>query len=242
VQTWAYSFNLPAPDVHHEEVGAVIRAKLLADGGHYSGRNARYDWLTLNHFADMSASDVGITLSNADCYFFRLGNSTPSFLDQNSSVVHILVGGQVNENLGMIRQDGDTLFNQSFSLLPHGHNFNAGESMRFSLEHQNPLVTAKAGTTGDLTEKKYSLLTNDNKDLILWTLKPGEVDGVAMRFWNMRDNPVSSEISLNTPVLKAMYSSHVETDIREIPLKKNTITIDLNQKELKTYRILISNK
>jgi hypothetical protein len=63
-----------------------------------------------------------------------------------------------------------------------------------------------------------------------------------MRFWNMGDKPVSSEISLNTPVLKAVYSSHVETDIQEIPVKENTITIDLNQKELKTYRVITSNK
>jgi hypothetical protein len=76
----------------------------------------------------------------------------------------------------------------------------------------------------------------------LWTLKPGEDDGVTMRFWNMGDNPVSSEISLNTTILKAIYSSHVETDIQEIPVKENKITIDLNQKELKTYRAFVSKK
>ena len=71
--TWGFSFNLDSPDVWHEEVGAVIRAKLLADGGHYAPRNARYDWLTLNHFADMSGGGVGVTLSNADCYFMPRG-------------------------------------------------------------------------------------------------------------------------------------------------------------------------
>jgi alpha-mannosidase len=239
---WSFAFNIDAPEVWHEEVGAIIKAKTASAGGHYADRMARYDYLSLNHFLNVGNSSESITLSNSDCLFFRLGNSTPSFLDQNSSVVHILVGGQVNENLGMIRQDGDTIFHQSFSLLPHDRSFNAGESMRFSLEHQNPLMAGKAGSSGDLDEKKYSLLTNDNKDLILWTLKPGEDDGVTMRFWNMGDNPVSSDISIATPVLKAMYSSHVETDIQEIPVKENTITIDLNQKELKTYRILISNK
>lgn len=236
---WSFAFNIDAPEVWHEEVGAIIKAKTASAGGHYADRMARYDYLSLNHFLNVGNSRESITLSNSDCLFFRLGKSTPSFLDQNSPVVHILVGGQVNENLGIIRQDGDTLFHQSFSLLPHGRSFNAGESMRFSLEHQNPLVAGKAGSAGDLNEMKYSLLTNDNKDLILWTLKPGEDDGVTMRFWNMGDNPVSSEISLNTTILKAIYSSHVETDIQEIPVKENTITIDLNQKELKTYRAFV---
>src|SRR5580693_8415133 len=57
VQTWSFGFNLPSPDLWHEEVGAVIRARLLPDGGHYSPRNARYDWLTLNHFADMTSQE-----------------------------------------------------------------------------------------------------------------------------------------------------------------------------------------
>ena len=50
---WAFSFDLDSPDIWHEEVGAVIRHKLLADGGHYAPDHARYDWQTLNHFADI---------------------------------------------------------------------------------------------------------------------------------------------------------------------------------------------
>ncbi len=59
VKTWSYSFNIDTPNVWHEEVGAVIGAKLLANGGHYSPRNARYDWLTLNHFVDMQRRRLG---------------------------------------------------------------------------------------------------------------------------------------------------------------------------------------
>ena len=241
LQHWSFAFNIDEPEVWHEEIGAIIKAKTATAGGHYADRMARYDYLSLNHFLNTGNSRESISLSNSDCLFFRLGNSTPTFLDQNSSVVHILAGGQVNENLGMIKQDGDTLFHQSFSLLPHNRSFNAGESMRFSMEHQNPLVAGKADSKGELSEKKYSFLTNDSKDVILWTLKPGEDDGLTMRFWNMGDHPVSSDILLNTSVLKAFHSSHVETDIREIPVKENTITIDLNQNQLKTFRILPDN-
>lgn len=239
---WSFAFNIESPEVWHEEVGAVIKAKTASSGGHYADRMARYDYLSLNHFLNVGNSGESITLSNSDCLFFRLGKSTPSYLDQNSSVVHILVGGQVNENLGMIRQDGDTIFHQSFSLLPHNHRFNAGESMRFALEHQNPLVAAMTGSTGDLTRSKYSFLTNDNRDVILWTLKPGEDAGVTMRFWNMGESPVTSDIRFHHSILKAMYSSHVETDIQEIPVKENMISVDLNQKQMKTYRIITLNK
>ncbi len=72
VKTWSYSFNIDTPNVWHEEVGAVIGARLLANGGHYSPRNARYDWLTLNHFVDIRdgvSGNYGVTLSNWDNQF-----------------------------------------------------------------------------------------------------------------------------------------------------------------------------
>ena len=68
---WRFGFNITSPDVWHEEVGAIIRARLTTAGGHYSPRNARYDWLTLNRFADMSGGGVGVTLANADCYYMQ---------------------------------------------------------------------------------------------------------------------------------------------------------------------------
>ena len=139
--TWAFSFNLDSPDVWHEEVGAVIRARLLAQGGHYSPRNARYDWLTLNHFADMSGGGVGATLSNADCYFMRLGNSTSSSLDASTPQLSPLVGGQVDGSaLGIPNQGGDSHFLQRFALQTHDA-FGPAAAMRFAMEHQNPLVT-----------------------------------------------------------------------------------------------------
>jgi alpha-mannosidase len=89
VRTWSYSFDVDMPDVRHEEVGAVIRAKLLQAGGHYSPRNARYDWLTLNHFADVTgglSGDFGIALSSPDNQFMRLGSSSASTRTSSSGL------------------------------------------------------------------------------------------------------------------------------------------------------------
>src|SRR5581483_10846093 len=137
VYTWGFGFNLDSPDVWHEEVGAVIRAKLLTQGGHYSPRNARYDWLTLNHFADMSAGGgVGVTLSNADCYFMQLGNSSTSTLDANTPQISPLVGGQVDGSaLGIPNQGGDASFLQRFALQTRTA-YDPAAAMKFALEHQ----------------------------------------------------------------------------------------------------------
>lgn len=60
----------------------------------YSSQNARYDWQTFNHFANMSEADYGVTISNLDCSFFKLGRSSVYTLDENASQTSALAGGQ----------------------------------------------------------------------------------------------------------------------------------------------------
>ncbi len=72
--TWGFGINVDQPGFRHEEVGAVIKAALVSQGGAYSDRAARYDWLTLNHFVDCGDGAAGLTLSNGDCYFMKLGD------------------------------------------------------------------------------------------------------------------------------------------------------------------------
>jgi alpha-mannosidase len=169
---------LENPDVYHEEVGAILHARLTSEDGHYSTRNARYDWLTLNHFVDINTPDgFGITLSNADCYFMKLGASTPDALDTKTPQISVLVGGRdLNDSGALGDQGGDDHFIQRFALRPHGE-YDAVAAMRFALEHQNPMVTG--GTIGgDLyPEKFYSLLQVDNSMSCFWALKPAE-DGL----------------------------------------------------------------
>ncbi len=123
------------PDVWHEEVGAVIRGKLLADGGHYSPRNARYDWLTMNHFADISdgtANNFGITISNVDAFFMKLGSSTSTTLDTATPQINVLAGGQIDgPGLGISNQGGDAFFTQRFALQTHG-TFDQTAAMKFA--------------------------------------------------------------------------------------------------------------
>lgn len=95
VRTWSFSTTLSSPVVNHEEVGALVRARLSTDGGVYATRNARYEWLSVQHFADISdgASTGGLTISNRDLAFMKLGNSTTSSLDVTTPQLKFLAGG-----------------------------------------------------------------------------------------------------------------------------------------------------
>ncbi|MCJ7679419.1 MAG: glycoside hydrolase, partial [Candidatus Aminicenantes bacterium] len=170
VFTWGFGFNLDNPDFYHEEVGAVIKAALTGSGGAYSARNARYDWLTLNHFVDVHNGSTGVTLSSSDLSFMRTGNSSAESLDTSTPIVSVLAGGQVDgTHLGIQNQGGDSSFLQRFSLWSHD-GYTAADSMRFALEHQNPLVTGEVTGGQVYPVNNYSLLHLNDPDVLIWGL------------------------------------------------------------------------
>ncbi|SFF27361.1 glycosyl hydrolase-related protein, partial [Nitrosomonas sp. Nm166] len=243
VLTWGYSFEIDSPNVWHEEVGAVIRAKLLADGGHYSPRNARYDWLTINHFADVSGGGVGVTLSNADAYYMKLGDSTHAVLDTHTPQLNILAGGQVDgPGLGIPDQGGDAWFLQRFALQTHDQ-FNQTSAMKFSLEHQNPLISGKVtGANPSYSENQYSFLTISDPDVLLWALKPAEdgiKQGVVARVWNQADATKHYTLSLGYDILSAKRTTHIETDIADASVVNGDLSASLAAHQIQTHRLLL---
>jgi len=237
--TWGYEFNLNSPVVWHEELGAVIKARLLSDGGQYSPRNARYDWLTLNHFADINSGSSGVTLSSADCNFMQVGNSTPTTLDVNTPLISILAGGQVDgTNLGIKSQGGDTHFLQRFALRTHDA-FDPVKSMMFALEHQNPLVTGMVTGGSGYPEKTFSLVSIDNPNVLLWALKPADDGigrGIVARVWNLSQSPANFALSLTPgPIVTAQETTHIETPISSATLSNGTLVDSLSQSQMNTY-------
>ena len=144
--TYNFNFNLSGQTVRHEEVGAIATAKLKVQGGSYSDHVGRYDYLTMNHFVDLSNAAYGVTLSNWDSPFFKLGNSSGSSLDVTTPEVKTLVGGRIDANYGIPNQNGDSYFRNRYALRSHGE-YDQADAMRMALEHQNPFVTAYL-TTG----------------------------------------------------------------------------------------------
>ena len=80
---WTFSFALPEPAARSEEVGAINLNRLKSEGGDYADSHARYDNITVNHFADLTdgSGTKGVTISNPDLAFARVGSSTVASLD-----------------------------------------------------------------------------------------------------------------------------------------------------------------
>lgn len=251
LRTWSYSFNINSPDVWHEEVGAVIRARLLANGGHYSPRNARYDWLTMNHFADISdgaAGNFGVTVSNPDSFFMKLGASTSSMLDTSTPQFNILAGGQIDgPALGIANQGGDSYFLQRFALQAHGA-FDQPAAMRFALEHQDPLVTGMVDGIAlqqrPYPETSYSFLAISDPNVLLWALKPAEDGigrGIVTRVWNQANSPSNYILSLASPISSADRLTHIETTISPATVISGQLNATVNQQQIQTHLLRLSS-
>jgi alpha-mannosidase len=245
VRHWAFSFNLPSPSVRTEEVGAINLNKLTTEGGAYAPSHARYDYITVNHFADIISGDGrhGVTLSTPDLAFAKLGRSTAAALDTATPQLNVLAGGQVDgSNLGIRAQNGATYFLQRFALRPHTA-YDPVAAMKFALEHQNPFVTG--AITGDdkgpFPADTFSLLTVDNPSVLLWAVKPAEegiARGIITRLWNVSETPTTAMIALNSGLSSAMRTTHIETDLEPIALPATgTLPAAFARQQFQTYRL-----
>ncbi len=249
LKTWAFSFDLTNQTTRHEELGAVITAKKETNGGHYAAHNARYDWLTFNHFVDMSEANYGVTLSNQDCSFFTLGKSTasadrPDSLWEQSSQLNALAGGQTDgEKLGISAQNGNSSFLYQFALQTHPLAFDAAAAMKFSLEYQNPLVAGLiTGGNEGATTNAFSLLSVNDPNVFLWSVKPSEEGiekGLITRFWNMNAKPVTPVIQLGRSINAAWQTTHIETDEQKLTPVNGSLKASFNRHQLKTYRLIL---
>jgi len=240
-QFWRFSVNVTSPDVQHEEVGAIARARLTTNGGSYSPVNARYDYLTLNHFADMSGNgSVGLTLSNQDAYFMRVGASTLTTLDTQTPQFSAVLGTSARPSNPILNQAGDSYFLQRYGLQSHGA-FSPAAAMRFSLEHQNPLaVGAVTGGGTAYPETSFSFLSINNPNVLLWSVKPAEEgigEGVVARVWNVV--PASSNFSLvlNEPIARAKQIDHIETDKQDALVSGGSLNSAIAQSQLLSFRL-----
>lgn len=241
---WTFGINVSSPEVWHEEVGAIIKARPLDQGGHYATQALRRDWLTLNHFADMSGEGVGLTISSADNQFFKLGDSTASVFDFASPKLTILAGGQVDgPSLGIPDQGGDSFFLQRFALRTHGA-FEAAAAVRFALEHQNPLLTGEVtgGTSYPATD--YSFLTIDDPNVVAWSVKPAEETSenrTIVRLWNLGSTPASVSFAFgDLTVLDAQRVTHIETPIENVVAQGNSVTASLREHQWLTFSLALN--
>lgn len=241
---YSYAFNLNSPNVLHEELGTFMEAVPSNLGGKYSTTQSKLEYLTFNHFLDMKGSDnTGVVLSNWDVPYFKLGTSTGTNLDTNTPLVQPVLGGRIDGG-HIPDQGGITSFTQRFAIKTYlGRNQTT--DMKFSLEHQNPLIANSANVLGsDYIGNSYSLLNSDNSDSLIWSVKPSEegiTNGLMVRLWNTSDSGTTANISApNLTLSQVTETTHIETNKNVISSTANSFNTTFTPQQLKTFRLSVS--
>jgi alpha-mannosidase len=241
--TYTFSFNLTNPEIWHEEAGAILKAKPQSQGGHYADSICRLDWLALNHFADMSDGNSGMILSNRDAYFMKTGNSTINTLDCTTPQISVLAGGQIDAPaLGILNQDGDSYFENYFALKPNRNGFDPSTAMRFSVEHQNPLVAGKISGKSGSYGPQLSLFNVSDPNVLVWAVKPAEEgieEGIILRVWNMSNKESNCTISSEYSIVKCNNTTHIETNGPEIKPEGGKLNLNIGHNRIQTFRIFL---
>ncbi|MCB9302710.1 MAG: glycoside hydrolase [Lewinellaceae bacterium] len=247
IRTYSFSFDFQNPTLRHEELGSVLKAKYISNGGNYAGpgQPIRHDWQTLNHFADIGTDSRGVVLSNQGAGFMKLGNSSLNFLDENSAQVNVLIGGRMGgSGPGFANQFGQTEFRNSFALRTRSSAFDGSAAMRFALEHQNPLVGRAIDTQdGNLPPDSFSLLSMSDPNVLLWALKPAE-EGVAdggliLRMWNLDGQGHANTVTFTGEAFNAQRTTHLETDIEPAVIQQGKLVATIGQQKMETFRVFL---
>jgi alpha-mannosidase len=242
--SYASRFTLTGATMRHEEVGMIAKVARAAQGGDYADQNTRTDWLSFGHYVDLSTTTRGVTVSNWDSPFFQAGNSTVGTLDGSTPLIRACVGMQVDgAGLGITGQGGDTKFTNRFSFRTHGA-YDPAAAMRFSLEHQNPVVATRVtgGATAPMPITRWSLLSLPSNDVLLWALKvadDGIGKGIVARVWNLADASRTMTLSLpDNGITQAYRTTHIETDIAPASLAGGAVQQSLARQQMATFRLV----
>ncbi len=236
---WRFEFNLKQPRTVHEEVGAILRAATIKDGGDYADRNARTDWLTLNRFATLGDDEASVTLCNRDCLFFHLGEDIEQPMDSRSATIHVLAGGQVDgKKLGIPGQGGDQYFTQRFALHASSPDQTSISAMRSGMEFANPMTVGTVSGNEPVLSAGSSMLAVSGDEVIVSAFKPAESGkGTVVRLWNLSVNESKCVVSMTDPIKECTSVTHVETDIEPIEVTSGEVELTLPSGAMHTIRL-----
>jgi alpha-mannosidase len=182
-----------------------------------------------------------MVISNRDAYFMKTGNSTVKTLDCITPQIHVLAGGQIDEPvLGIPNQDGDSYFEDFFALKSDRNGFDAASSMKFSLEHQNPLVSGKISGKSASYGPQFSLFTISDPNVLVWSLKPSEEgieNGIILRTWNLNNKNVDCKIASAYPIIKANLTTHIEINKSNLTPIDGMLKQNLGHNRIETFRV-----
>ena len=233
---------------HHELAGAVTQP----GNPNLQLESAEAAYYAIQHFADASNEDMGVTLSTIDAALVEYGHPRPGFWNsgarkpmepvvkpENSSMFLYLMNNFFCTNI-CVDQPGPKRFD--FSLRSHSGNWKEGKAYKFAWETSHPLIAsfAKPNRKGYLPSE-HSFISVNCDNVICTSFKPAEPNGSGYiaRFFELSGQ--ESEVKVRFNFLKnirdAFSTDLLEVNEGRIESSGNEISFGIRSHGISTVRI-----
>ena len=249
---FAFPFKIDNPDFRFEGSCSVI--KPLRD--QFPGSNSNY--YTVQHWADASDGQVGVTLAPVESHLLEFGGLWPCYVSQahhgatppdfgspfvkpdeltKGHMYSFALDSNFRTNFASTQQ-GDLLFR--YSIASHKGDWKEGRAHDFGWEAANPLmpVAAEGPSGGDL-DQKMSFCRLDQPNVSLLTLKQAEDgDGIIVRLLETEGKPVTAKLSVPHLTIKKAYRTNLmEENESEAAFTPHEVTATVGAFGITTIRL-----
>ncbi|MBN1851534.1 MAG: hypothetical protein JW829_02385 [Pirellulales bacterium] len=249
---FAFPFKIDNPDFRFEGSNSVI--KPFRD--QFPGSNTNY--YTVQHWADVSDSKVGLTLSPVESHLLEFGGLWPCYVSQahhgidpagygapfvnpdqisKGHMYAFVMNSNFRTNFQPVQQS-DILFR--YSIFPHAGDWKAGQCPRFGWSVGNPLfaTTIQGRQDGPLPTGGASFCQIDHPNVFLTALKQAEEgDGIIFRLTETMGQETMATITLPHVTVKGAIRTNIVEERRgELPFTEHDIRIQLKPFGIATLR------
>lgn len=250
---FAFPFKMNNPDFQFEGSNSVIRP--FRD--QFPGSNTNY--YAVQHWADVSDGEFGITLSPVESHLLEFGGLWPNYCSQahhgidppgygaafvtreevtRGHMYAFAMSSNFRTNFQPVQQS-EILFH--YSLTTHKGNWREGSCAPFGWAVANPFIvdSVHGKRNGPLARDTMSFCSIDKSNVLLTTLKKAEDgDGIILRLIETQGRETTASIALPyVAVAEAMITNLVEENAGRVSSTRNGIRVPLKAFGITTVRI-----
>jgi len=249
---FAFPFKMKSPIFHFEGSNSVIQS--LKD--QFPGSNS--DYYTMQHWADVSNREIGITLSSIEAPVIEFGGLWPGYVSQAhhgitpSGFGHdFLKPGDLKKgymySYAMVNnfrtnfqpvQVGEGLFR--YSIITHKGDWRKGRVYNFGWDFQNPLIpVCMNGKKEGTLKKSLSFCQVDKSNVLLLTLKKAEDgNGIIIRLIETEGKNTATTVTLPfISIIHAYQANLVEENERLLSAQEHEVTVSIKAFGITTIRV-----
>ena len=250
---FAFPFLMENPRFRFEGSNSVIEP--LVD--QFPGSNS--DYYTMQHWADVSDGEMGVTFSSIEAHLVEFGGLWPGYVSQahhgftppyfeheflkpgeltKGHIYSYVIDSNFRTNFQPTQQ-GDMLFR--YSITTHEGEWKEGRPRDFGWAISNPLIPVRIdGKQEGTMPKSMSFCQVDKPNVLLLTLKQAEdEDGIIVRL--IETEGEDSSVTLTLPLFtieKAHQTNLVEENEKILSTREHAVTVPIKAFGITTIRIV----